>query len=210
MNAISSIIRRRPPRPRREIDLNKFSQILRGSADDDLIADTSYFVFNSLFYGEPVQFLEKRFRVFCSTRVKDDFDCRVLYLLEWFDDYLWIACSRELQKSNLDRIHELTSVLVASLVRYWQMELMRLISMYAVLHILMTCCFIERSLSKMKPRLLTIPANPQSVFFREIACGCCKVMLTEGDDEKRIATVLSLFGLSLFSSTNSPISSTQS
>ena len=30
------------------IDLGKFSQVLRGSASGDLIAETSYFVFNSL------------------------------------------------------------------------------------------------------------------------------------------------------------------
>ena len=43
--------------------------MLRDSANDDLIAKTSYFVFNSLFYGEPM--LEKRFGVFCSARFKD-------------------------------------------------------------------------------------------------------------------------------------------
>ena len=69
-------------RPRREIDLDKFCQVLRGSASDDLIAEASYFVFNSLFYREPVQLLEKRFGVFSSTRFKDEFGCRVLYLLE--------------------------------------------------------------------------------------------------------------------------------
>ena len=84
----SSITRRRTQRPRRDIDLDKFSQVLRGSASDDLLAEASYFVFNSLFYGEPVQLLEKRFGVFCSMRFKDEFGCRVLYLLEWFDDCL--------------------------------------------------------------------------------------------------------------------------
>ena len=54
-----SIIRRRAQRPRRDVDLNKFIQVLRGSASDDLIAEASYFVFNSLFYGESVQLLEK-------------------------------------------------------------------------------------------------------------------------------------------------------
>ena len=87
-----SIVRRRVQRPRRDIDLDKFSQVLRGSASDDLTAGASYFVFNSLFYGEPVQLLEKRFGVFCSTRFKDEFSCRVLYLLKWFDDCLWITC----------------------------------------------------------------------------------------------------------------------
>ena len=53
-----------------------------GSASDDSIAEASYFVFNSLFYGEPVQLLEKRFGMFCSMKFKDEFSCRVLYLLE--------------------------------------------------------------------------------------------------------------------------------
>ena len=93
-DAKSSIVRRRAQRPRRDIDLDKFSQVLRGSASDDMIAEASYFVFNCLFYGEPVQLLEKRFGVFCSTRFKDQFGCRVLYLLEWFDDCLPVGnCS---------------------------------------------------------------------------------------------------------------------
>ena len=91
-DATCSIIRRRAHRHRRDEDLDKLSQVLRGSVSDDLIAERSYFVFNSLFYGEPVQLLEKRFGVFCSTRFKDEFGCRVLYLLEWFDDCLWITC----------------------------------------------------------------------------------------------------------------------
>ena len=61
-----SIIQRRAQRPGRDVDLNKFSQVLKGSANDALIAEASYFVFNSLFYGEPVQLLEKRFGVFCT------------------------------------------------------------------------------------------------------------------------------------------------
>ena len=59
-------------RPRRDIDLDRISQVLRGSASDDLIAVTNCFVFNSLFYGEPVQLLEKMFGAFCSTRFKDE------------------------------------------------------------------------------------------------------------------------------------------
>ena len=51
-------------RPRRDVDLDKFSQVLRGSTSDDLIAEVSYFVFNSLFYGEPVQLLVQRFGMF--------------------------------------------------------------------------------------------------------------------------------------------------
>ena len=91
-NAKGSIIRRRAQRPRRDVDLDMFSQVLMGSANDDLVAEASYFVFNYLFDGKPVQFLEKRFGVFCSTRIMDDFGCRILYLLEWFDDHLWITC----------------------------------------------------------------------------------------------------------------------
>ena len=78
-DAKSSIIRRRAQRPRRDTDLDKFSQVLRGSASDDLIGEASYFVFNSLFCGEPVQLLEKRFGVFCTTRFKGEFGCEVLY-----------------------------------------------------------------------------------------------------------------------------------
>ena len=81
----------------------------------------------------------------------------------------------ELQQSNLDRMHDLTNVLLASSVRYWRMELTRLISMYAALHVLKMCCFIEGSLSKMKPRLRTVPENSTLVLLREIVCGCGKV-----------------------------------
>ena len=51
-DAKDSIIRRRAQRLRRDIDLDKFSQVLRGSASDDLIAETRCFVFNSLFYHD--------------------------------------------------------------------------------------------------------------------------------------------------------------
>ena len=111
--------------------------------------------------------------------------------------------------SSLDRMHELTSVLVASSVRYWQIEPMRLISMYVALHVLMIRCFIERLLSKMKPKLRTIPENSVSVSLRVIACGRCMVVLTEDEAEKRMVSVLSLFGLSLFSSIHSQIPLTQ-
>ena len=60
-DAGSSIIRRRAQRPRRDKDLDKISQLLRGSVSDYLIAETNYFVFNSVFYGEPLQLLEKGF-----------------------------------------------------------------------------------------------------------------------------------------------------
>ena len=86
------VIRRRAQRPRRDIDLDMFSQVLRDSASDDLTAEASYFVFKSLVYWEPVQLLEKRFGGFCSTRFKDEFGFRILYLLGWFDDCLWITC----------------------------------------------------------------------------------------------------------------------
>ena len=41
--------------------------------------DKIHFVLYSLFYGEPVQMLNKRFGVFCSTRFKDELISRVLY-----------------------------------------------------------------------------------------------------------------------------------
>ena len=44
------------------------------------------------------------------------------------------------------------------------MERMRLISMYAALHVLVMCGFNQRSLSKMKPRLRAISENLISVL----------------------------------------------
>ena len=79
-----------------------------------------------------------------------------------------------------------------------QMELMRLISMYAALYILMMCCFIKRSLSKMKPRLRKIPQNSSSVLLREIVFGSYKIVLKEEEAEKRTALVLPSFCLSVF------------
>ena len=145
--------------------------------------------------------------MFCSTRLQDELGSRVLYLLEWSDDCLWIACQQGI--AVVDREHELTSAMVASSVRYWRMGLMRLISMYAALHGLIICCFIERLLSKKKPRSRTIPENSISVSLRVVVCGSCKVRLTEEEAEKRMASVLSLFSLSLFSSIHGPISLTQ-
>ena len=85
-------------------------------------------------------------------------------------------------------MHEFTNVLVASSVRYWRMELMHL--MYAALHVLMMCCFIERSLSKLKLRLQLVPENSTSVLLRETVYRCGKVVLIQDDDEKWIASVL--------------------
>ena len=56
-DAKGSIVGRRAQRPRRDIDLDKVSQVLRGSASYNLVAETFYFVFDSLFYGESVQLL---------------------------------------------------------------------------------------------------------------------------------------------------------
>ena len=56
-DAKGSIIRRIAQRPRRNIDLDKVSQVLRGSASNNLVAETGCFVFDSLSYGEPVQLL---------------------------------------------------------------------------------------------------------------------------------------------------------
>ena len=52
---------------RRDKDLDKISQLLMGSASDYFIAETNYFVFNYVFYGEPSQLLEKGFGTLCST-----------------------------------------------------------------------------------------------------------------------------------------------
>ena len=77
--------------------MDKFSQVLRGSASDDLIAKDLiamlYLIFCSVAITyKPVQLLEKRFGVFCSVRFKVEFSCSFLYLLKWFDDCLWITC----------------------------------------------------------------------------------------------------------------------
>ena len=69
-DAKCSITGRRAQRPRRNIDLDKVSQVLRRSASDNLIAETGCFVFDSLSYGEPVHLLKKRFSTFCSMRPK--------------------------------------------------------------------------------------------------------------------------------------------
>jgi len=47
----SSVIQRRMQRLRRYKELDKFGHVLRGSASDDLIAETSYFVFNFDLWG---------------------------------------------------------------------------------------------------------------------------------------------------------------
>ena len=70
-------------------------------------------------------------------------------------------------------MQELTNVLVSSSAEYWRMALTCLISMYAALHVFMVCYFIERSLSKMKPRLWTVPENSTSVLLRESVAKLC-------------------------------------
>ena len=52
--AKSSIIRRRVQRPRQDINLDKVSQVPRGSATDNLMKKTGCFVFDTLLNGEPV------------------------------------------------------------------------------------------------------------------------------------------------------------
>ena len=64
------VIQRRTQRTGSDVDLAKFSQELRGRANDDLIAETRRFVFHSLIYGEQAQSPEKRFGVFYSMTVK--------------------------------------------------------------------------------------------------------------------------------------------
>ena len=55
--------------------------------------------------------------------------------------------------------------------------------MYAALHVLMICCFIERLLSKMEPRLWTVSEISISVLLRVIVCGSRTVVLTEEEAE---------------------------
>ena len=50
-DAKGSIIGRGAQRLRRNIDLDEVSQVLRGSANDNVIAETGCFVFDFLFYG---------------------------------------------------------------------------------------------------------------------------------------------------------------
>ena len=50
--------------------MDKHSQLLRGSASDELIAETRCFAFDSLLYGKPEQLFKKRFAVFCSTKTQ--------------------------------------------------------------------------------------------------------------------------------------------
>ena len=53
------------------------SPVLRGSARDNLIAETGCFVFDSLSHGEPMQLLKKWFSVLCPTRLKNELGSRV-------------------------------------------------------------------------------------------------------------------------------------
>ena len=62
----------------------------------------------------------------------------------------------------------------------------------------MACSFIKRLLSKVKLTLQTIPENSTSVLLREILCGSCKVVLTEEEVERQMASVVTLFSLGLF------------
>ena len=61
--------------------MDYFSQVLRGSATDNLIAETRSLVFDSLFYGEPVQLLEKTFAAFCSTRLQNELVSKSIVLV---------------------------------------------------------------------------------------------------------------------------------
>ena len=88
------------------------------------------------------------------------------------------------------------------------MELICLTSIYLALHILMMYCSVETSLSKMKSKLRTVPANSILVLLKETFSEWCQVVVTEDDQEKRIASVL-LFSSSLRSSIHSLISVTQ-
>ena len=91
-DAKCSITGRRAQRPRRNIDLDKVSQVLRDSASDNLIAETGCF-FVSYFIPCSMESQCKCFRrgLACSALRgfrMNELGSRVLYLLEWFDDCL--------------------------------------------------------------------------------------------------------------------------
>ena len=109
-DAKSSIIGRRAQRPRRNIDLDKVSQVLRRSASDNLIAETGCFVFDSLFYGSQCNWFRRGLACYVLRDLSMSLAAK--FCTCWSG--LVIVCgwpaSRELQKSNLDRMHELTGV----------------------------------------------------------------------------------------------------
>ena len=63
--------------------------------------------------------------------------------------------SRELQSSSIESTNEHMRVFVASTSRKRRMELIRLSSMYATLHVSMICMCSEKELSKIIPRFLS-------------------------------------------------------
>ena len=66
-DAKNSAIGTKAYRSRSDVNVDKFLQVVRCSASDDLIAETRCLVSDSLFYREPVQWFKGRFAVFCST-----------------------------------------------------------------------------------------------------------------------------------------------
>lgn len=58
---------------------------MRGSANDELIAETSCFVLNSLLYGKPLQLFGKTSGVFCFMGFKYIFIYSVLLILMHFE-----------------------------------------------------------------------------------------------------------------------------
>ena len=67
-------------------------------------------------------------------------------------------------------MHELTNVLLASSVRYWVNGTYAFDFSVCRLTCFNDCCFIERSLSKMKPRLRTVPGNSVTIGIAEKDC----------------------------------------
>ena len=59
-------VRRRAQKPRRHINLDVVSKVLRGSAIDNQTAETRCFVFDFLFCGKPVKLFKKTFSMLCS------------------------------------------------------------------------------------------------------------------------------------------------
>ena len=89
------------------------------------------------------------------------------------------------------------SVLVASTVKYWQIELIRRSSMYAAVQVFVTCWCIDKLLSSVTPRFLTRSEKSTSVSPMRIDWG----ISPEVDallDITSIASVFPSFSCNLF------------
>ena len=122
-----SVIRRRAQRSRRDINTDQFSQVLRGSASDDLKAETNSFVF--VLWGASAVVLRRSLQCSVLRDLRMSLAADLCTCWSGLVSVCGQPASSEVQQSDLNRMHELASVLVASSVRYWRMELVCLLSM---------------------------------------------------------------------------------